>query len=194
MTIIAANHDPFFEDINNPWSVWWEEEVKRIHDLLWKWKVLDLGFWVWRHVKQLLDLDYDLTWVELSKIWYTRLQEELVNKKKCANLYLGDMFEFQFDKKYDCIFSNMTLQYSDSEQKFAEMIAKMKKNTNIWGINYIKLPAHWMSLWFPFKILDLGALKYYYHDWEILFDKFETQKKEDGKLGVYVTIIARKKS
>jgi hypothetical protein len=37
-------------------------------------------------------------------------------------------------------------------------------------------------------------LKAYYHDWEILFDKFETQKKENGKLGVYVTIIARKKS
>jgi hypothetical protein len=71
------------------------------------------------------------------------------------------------------------------------MILKMKKNTTRGGINYIKLPAHGMTLWFPFKILDLDALKNYYSDWEILFDKFETNKTEHSKIWIYVTIIAK---
>jgi hypothetical protein len=194
MTFIEPNHDSFFKEIDNPWSVGWEEEVQRIHKILWAWKILDLWFWVWRHIKQFLDLNYDLTGIELSKIWYMRLQDDLKNKNQYADLYHWDMFDFDFNKQYDCIFSNMTLQYANSEQQFSQMIEKMKQYTKQWWINYIKLPAAWMSLWFPFKILDLEALISYYSDWEILFDKFETQKKDDGKIWVYVTIIARKKS
>lgn len=194
MTIISANHDSFFKEINNPWNTGWEEEIQRIHQLLWKWKIFDLGFWVGRHIKQLLNLEYDLTGIDLSEIWYLRLQKDLKKKNQSASLYHGDMFDFEFTQQYDCIFSNMSLQYANSEKQFTDMIEKIKNTTNNWGINYIKLPAQGMSLWFPYKILDLDALKNYYSDWEILFDKFETQKKEDGKLGVYVTIIARKKS
>jgi hypothetical protein len=86
----------------------------------------------------------------------------------------------------------MSLQYADSEQQFSDMIINLKKYTKKWGINYIKLPAHGMTLWFPYKILDLESLKLHYWDWEILFDKFETQKKENWKIAVYITIIAKK--
>ena len=193
MTFIEPNHDAFFKEIDNPWSIGWEKEVQRVHKLLWTWKILDLWFWVWRHVKQLLDLNYNLTGIELSEVWYTRLQQDLKDKNQYADLYHWNMFEFEFTQKFDCIFSNMTLQYVNSEQQFSQMIKKMKEYTNEWWINYIKLPAHGMTLWFPFKILDLEALISYYSDWEILFDKFETQKNDGWKIWVYVTIIAQKK-
>ena len=193
MPIISANHDPFFKEVNNPWNTGWEEEIQRIHQLLWKWKIFDLGFWVGRHIKQLLDLEYDLSWIDLSKIWYLRLQNDIKQKNQFASLYHWDMFDFSFEETYDCIFSNMSLQYADSKEQFNDMILKIKKHTNIWGINYIKLPAQGMSLWFPYKILDLETLKSYYSDWEIIFDSFETHQKKDGKKGVYVTIIAKNK-
>lgn len=192
MVIIKADHELFFKNIDNPWSVWWEEEVQRIHELLWKGSIIDLWFWVGRHVKQLLDLWYDLTGIDLTEIGYLRLKSDLEDKKQISNLYHGDMFEFEFPDMYDCIFANMSLQYAKDKQQFSEMICKMQSYTNPGGINYIKLPAKWMSLEFPYKILDLEALKVYYEWWNILFDKFEKQEKPDGKIGVYVTIIARK--
>jgi hypothetical protein len=194
MEIIEANHDIFFKDLDNPWSIWWETEVKRIDQLLEKAKIMDLWFGVWRHIKQLLELWHNVDGVELSEIWYSRLKQDLKNTRPLVNLSNIDMFEYEFTKQYDCIFSNMSLQYAHSEEQFRKMISKMKKNTRKGWINYIKLPAHGMTLWFPFKILDLDALKNYYSDWEILFDKFETQKKEGSKIWIYVTIIARKKS
>jgi hypothetical protein len=192
MKIIEANHDTFFKNRINPWSVWGENEVQRIHELLGRGKIIDLWFWVGRHVKQLLDLWYSLTWIDVSEIWYLRLQKDLEEKKQISNLYHGDMFEFEFSDTYDCIFSNMSLQYAKNKQQFSYMIDKMQSHTNIWGINYIKLPAQWMSLEFPYKILDLDALKAYYEWWEILFDKFEKEEKEDWKIWIYVTIIAKK--
>jgi hypothetical protein len=194
MKFIEANHDSFFKDIENPWSIWWEEEVERIHHLLWKWKIFDLGFGVGRHVKQLLDLWHNVGGIDLSEIWYMRLLNDLNQKNQSAQLSNGNMFDYKFIENYDCIFSNMSLQYASSEEQFSDMICKMKKYTNKWWINYIKLPAQGMSLWFPYKILDLDALKSYYSDWEIMFDNYEKMLKENGKFWVYVTIIARKKS
>jgi hypothetical protein len=88
----------------------------------------------------------------------------------------------------------MTLQYANSEKQFKEMIEKIKNTTNNWGINYIKLPARWMTLDFPYKIENLEKLKWYYSQWEILFDNQECTVKKDGSSWVYLTIIARKKS
>jgi hypothetical protein len=70
-----------------------------------------------------------------------RLQNDLKEKKQISNLYHGDMFEFEFPDIYDCVFSNMSLQYAKDQQQFSEMIYKMQSHTNIEGINYIKLPA-----------------------------------------------------
>jgi hypothetical protein len=46
-----------------------------------------------------------------------------------ADLYHGDMFDYKFTEQYDCIFSNMSLQYADSEQQFSDMIINLKKYT-----------------------------------------------------------------
>lgn len=194
MVIIQANHDPFFQEINNPWNFGGEKEVEQVHNFMKKGKVMDLWFWVWRHVKQLLNLWHEVEWIELSKIWYTRLINEMNDLNQTVTLYHWDMFEYEFTNRYDCIFANMTLQYANSKKQFNEMIEKIKNITNNWGINYIKLPAQWMTLDFPYKIGHLEELIWYYSDWDILFNNQEKILKKDGNLGVYISIIARKKS
>lgn len=194
MAMIQANHDHFFKDINNPWNIGGEEEVEKVHSILKKGKVMDLWFWVWRHVKQLLDLWHEVEGIELSKIWYTRLVNEMNKQNQSVKLYHGDMFEYEFSEKYDWMFANMTLQYAGNKNKFLQMIEKIKNTTKNGGINYIKLPAKWMTLDFPYKIGSLEELKWSYTDWDILFDNYEKIIKEDWTFWVYVTIIARKKS
>jgi hypothetical protein len=74
---------------------------------------------------------------------------------------------FIFSKEYDVIFCLNTLHFTD----YNNLIKKIKKNTSKKGINVIKVFTKNDPLSEKTNCFEIGELKKYYSDWDIVYYK-----------------------
>jgi SAM-dependent methyltransferase len=183
----------YYFDKNNPWTKDGNVAIKEIHDVFSiHGEVLDLGFGMGRHSVEFAKLGCSVESCEVSKIGFSSLNEQKDQQNLPISLYLEDMFSFNFKKSYDIVFAHMVFQYAKDRTQFKEILSKIQIHTKVGGINYVRVPIEGMSLAFPFLLDSLDTLKSYYVGWDILFERSEKKKFEDGRKGNYILLIAKK--
>ena len=179
-----------------------DEFIVKYKDLYNKeWNILDVGcgdgknsiYFARRGFKNIDAFD-------LSENAILKMNRLLDVKKLKVNTFVGDLTEFEFEKKYDFVMSFGTLHFV-SKEKWKKFIWDAKENTNSGGMHIIqiftnKVPASPDISDFAVGLADEEELKEMYEDWEILdFKSFVFEDEHHGVPKHYHAsnkIVARK--
>ena len=164
---IAAQTDEYLKNITHFGEEDPSDIVKGIVKLKKTGAVLDLGVGYGRNALFLARQGFSVVGVDTSELAISRFRE--FSKELGVDVIgiVGDMAQFEFDKKYDVILSIATLNLIKRE-KDDELIQKIKANTENGGLNAIStftelVPSEGVSF-----LYKKNELKNIYKDWEII--------------------------
>lgn len=123
---------------------------------------------------------------DLSENAIAKLNRIAANRKLKVSAWVQDLCKYNFDKKYDLIFSFGTLHFV-SKTHWKSFLLDAKESTNIGGLHIIQLftnevPPSPDIEPFAIGLSDDEEIKYLYEDWNIL--QFNSYTFEDEHPGV----------
>lgn len=165
------------------WGLSPNKEVIKIPNYKRSGTVLDLGCGEGKNSLYLAKKRFDVTGIDISPNGIEKFLRLANQMKLKVNGFVEDIIDFEFKQKYDCIICMSTLNFFEKNE-IEIIIEKMKKNTNLAGLNVINL----FTTDNPNKnfnyLFQKNELKEFYGDWGILqYEEYLTHMEKHGKDG-----------
>lgn len=138
-----------------------------------KWSILDVGCGEGKNPIFLAENGFiNVDAFDLSHAGIEKLLRIASIKKVRVNAWVQDLTEYSFEKKYDLIISHGTLHFVEKE-KWKRFVIEAKNNTNIGGMNIIKIFTNKVSASYDIAafvkgLAEEGELELMYQDWQII--------------------------